>query len=199
MRKISLQAMIETSIFAAMAMVLDLLPSIKLSPSISISFAMVPIFIVAFRWGVRMAFVSGLLWAMLQFATGDAFVLTPLQGFIDYFVAFSSIGMAGLLAPAVQRAADAGNKSMLIFVTTIGIFIGSLLRYFWHFISGVVFFAKYAYEAGKTPIVYSFVANGITMIFSFLSCVIVISLVLSIKPQLLKVNRPAGPPVQREI
>ncbi len=200
MRKISLQAMIEASIFAAMAMVLDLLPSIKIPPSISISFAMVPIFIVAFRWGVKTAFLSGLLWSFLQFATGDAYVLTPVQGFIDYFVAFSFICFAGLLAPTVQRAAAEGKKGQLILAIVLGTFIGSFTRYFWHFISGVVFFASYAKEAGQTPIYFSFAANGITMFFSFLSCAIVISIVLTIRPQLMssnKANKQSIPPLER--
>ncbi|MBS4222023.1 energy-coupled thiamine transporter ThiT [Lederbergia citrea] len=193
MGKISLQAMIEAAIFAAMALVLDLLPSIKFGPSISISFAMVPVFIVAFRWGVKAALFSGLLWSLLQFATGDAWILTPIQAIIDYPIAFSFIGLAGMLAPRVQKMAAEGNRNGLIMALTIGIFIGSLGRYFWHFISGVVFFASYAKEAGKTPIVYSFVANGITMFFSFLACTIVLSIILAMRTQLLKTNKTTYP------
>lgn len=62
MKKIGLIALIEAAFFAAMALVLDLLPSLQLSPSISISFAMVPIFIIAFRWGFKVSFISGFLW-----------------------------------------------------------------------------------------------------------------------------------------
>ncbi|MBS4176744.1 energy-coupled thiamine transporter ThiT [Lederbergia citrea] len=193
MGKISLQAMIEAAIFAAMALVLDLLPSIKFGPSISISFAMVPVFIVAFRWGVKAALFSGLLWSLLQFATGDAWILTPIQAIIDYPIAFSFIGLAGMLAPSVQKMAAEGNRNGLIMALTIGIFIGSLGRYFWHFISGVVFFGSYAKEAGKTPIVYSFVANGITMFFSFLACTIVLSIILAMRTQLLKTNKTTYP------
>ncbi|MEK3886800.1 energy-coupled thiamine transporter ThiT [Bacillus sp. FSL K6-3431] len=189
MSKISLQAMIEASIFAAMALVLDILPSIKLTPSISISVAMVPIFIVAFRWGVKTACISGLLWGLLQIAIGDYYIVTPLQGFIEYFIAFTFIGFAGLLAPVVSKTAYEGKKAMMVLTVTLGIFIGSLGRYFWHFIAGVIFFAKYAYEAGKTPIVFSFITNGITMIFSFLLCAIVICVVLSIRPELIKTNK----------
>lgn len=54
----NLQTLLEIAIFGALAMLLDLIPSIKPHPSISISFAMVPIFIIAFRWGVRASFAS---------------------------------------------------------------------------------------------------------------------------------------------
>lgn len=189
MKRISLQAMIEASIFAAIALVLDLLPSIKPTPSISISFAMVPIFIIAFRWGVKTAFISGLLWGLLQIAVGDYYIVTPLQGFIEYFIAFSFIGFAGFLAPIVKKSASQGKKALMISTITIGVFLGSLARYFWHFIAGVIFFAKYAYEAGKTPIVFSFIMNGITMFFSFLLCTIVICIILAIRPELIKTNK----------
>lgn len=184
-KKIPLRALIEVAISAAMAMVLDLLPSIKLSPSISISFAMVPIFIIAFRWGVRAAVVSGFLWGVLQILTGDAYILTPLQGLIEYFLAFSFIGSAGLLAPSIQKAIAIGNKGKLLTLIVFASFLGSLTRYFWHFIAGVIFFANYAHEAGKTPIVFSFMMNGITMIFTFILCSIVLMLIISIRPQLL--------------
>ena len=58
MKNFKLVAMIEAAFFAAFAFILDLLPSIQLAPWISISFAMVPIFIVAFRWGVKGGLLS---------------------------------------------------------------------------------------------------------------------------------------------
>lgn len=54
MKKMSLVTLIEAAFFAAIALVLDLLPSIKLTPAVSISFAMVPIFIIAFLWASKL-------------------------------------------------------------------------------------------------------------------------------------------------
>src|SRR5699024_12191266 len=79
MKRFKLQTIIEIAIFAALAMILDFLPSIKFGPSISISFAMVPIFIVAFRWGFIASTISGFIWGILQIATGDAWILTPMR------------------------------------------------------------------------------------------------------------------------
>src|SRR5690625_998678 len=92
----NLQTLLEIAIFGALAMLLDLIPSINPHPSISISFAMVPIFIIAFRWGVRASFASGFIWGILQIVLGDAWILTPLQAFIEYFIAFAFVGFAGL-------------------------------------------------------------------------------------------------------
>jgi len=188
-----LQAMIEVGIFAGLAMLLDLLPSIKPIPSISISFAMVPIFIVAFRWGVKSGFISGLIWGILQVITGDAWMVTPVQTIIEYFIAFNCIGFAGLLAPAAQKAATSRNRGPLILAMTIGIFIGSLARYVWHFLAGIIFFANYAHEAGKAPIVFSFVTNGISMVTNFIICSVILSIIMTIRPELLTNNKPKNP------
>lgn len=185
-----LQAMLEVAIFAALAMLIDLLPGIKPIPSISISLAMVPIFIVAFRWGVKASFISGFIWGILQIVTGDAWILTPLQAFIEYFVAFSFIGFAGLMMGAVQNAVRSQNRPKLITSVLVGALIGSIGRYFWHFIAGVVFFANYAEEAGQTPIYFSFVTNSITMISNFIGCSIVIILILMVRPTFLTMNKP---------
>ncbi|MER2255183.1 MAG: energy-coupled thiamine transporter ThiT, partial [Priestia megaterium] len=88
-KALPLQAKIEIAIFAALALLLDLLPSIKIATAVSISFSMVPIFIMCFRWGVKGGALSGLLWGLLQLATGTAYILTALQTFIEYIVAFA--------------------------------------------------------------------------------------------------------------
>ncbi len=56
MRNFRLQMLIEATMLAAAAMVLDLLPSIKIASGISISFAMVPVFVAALRWGHKAGF-----------------------------------------------------------------------------------------------------------------------------------------------
>jgi len=74
MKKIKLQALIEAAFFAAFALILDLLPSIQLGPWMSVSCAMLPIFILAFRWGFTVSVISGFIWGLLQVATGDAYI-----------------------------------------------------------------------------------------------------------------------------
>jgi thiamine transporter len=71
MRTNQLQPLIETSILAALAFIIDLLPSIQLGPWISISFAMVPVFILSFRWGFKYGVLSGFLWGVLQVIFGE--------------------------------------------------------------------------------------------------------------------------------
>src|SRR5699024_8544741 len=159
-------------------------------PSISISLSMIPIFIVAFRWGVKASFISGFIWGILQIVTGDAWILTPLQALIEYFVAFSFIGFAGLMMSVVQNAVRSQNRPKLITSVLVGVLIVSIDRYYWLFLSGVVFFAIYAEEAGQTSIYFSFVTNSITMISNFIGCSIVIILILMVRPTFLTMNKP---------
>src|SRR5699024_11629760 len=95
---------------------------------------------------------------------------SDLQAFIEYFVAFSFIGFAGLMMSVVQNAVRLQNRPKLITSVSVGVLIGSIGRYFWHFIAGVVFSANYAEEAGQTPIYFSFVTNSITKISNYIGC-----------------------------
>lgn len=185
MKKMRLQTLIEVAIFASLAMLLDFLPSLKFGPSISISFAMVPIFIIAFRWGVYAGILSGFLWGILQIILGDAWILTPAQAFIEYFIAFSCIGFAGLFLRPIQTTLRHKQRGRALIWIIIATFIGGIARYFWHFIAGVIFFRNYAAEAGQGPIIYSLTMNSITFFFSSLACAIVLVLLLSRSPRLI--------------
>jgi thiamine transporter len=184
MKKISLTALIEASFFAAFALILDLLPSIKLTPFVSISAAMVPIFILAFRWGFKVSFISGFLWGLLQVATGDIYFLTVIQFLIEYFIAFAFIGFAGLFYPAIQRNIQNHSKGKAILWIVVAIFVGSFARYVWHFIAGVIFWGSYAPE-GMSPVLYSLIVNGGTMLGAALLCSIVLALLISSAPRLI--------------
>lgn len=181
MRNFRLQAMIEAAIFGALALALDLLPSIKLSPSISISFAMIPIFIVALRWGFKVGFLSGLIWGLLQLVF-DAWIVHPVQAIMDYVLAFPFVGFAGLFKSVVQRHLNNNNKVKALIFIFFAIFIGSVARYFWHFLSGFIFIEYFAPEV-LNPLWFSFVANSITMLGAFLLCSIIMSLLILTSPR----------------
>ncbi|WP_077302687.1 energy-coupled thiamine transporter ThiT [Virgibacillus pantothenticus] len=187
MRNVRLLVMIEAAFFAAFAMILDFLPSIKLSPAISISFAMVPIFILAFRRGVIAGVLSGFLWGLLQVMLGDATILTPTQFLIEYFIAFAFVGFAGLLYPVIQKNVQNGNKKVALAWVVAAALVGSIARYFWHFLAGVIFWGEYAPE-GMSPVVYSFIANGTTMLGAFVFCSVVLVVLLASAPRLIQTD-----------
>ncbi|SDL84518.1 energy-coupled thiamine transporter ThiT [Sediminibacillus halophilus] len=197
LKKLGLVALIEASFFAALAYVFDLLPSIRLSPSISISFAMVPIFLLAFRRGFLVSALAGFIWGLLQVALGDAArsFLTPLQGFIEYFVAFAFIGFAGFFYQPVQTAFRKGRKKAALCLVTVAVFVGTIARYFWHFIAGFIFWGEFAPE-GMNPVWFSFVANGVTSLGAAVLCSLLTVLIVSSAPTLIrhKTTAPVFPP-----
>lgn len=178
MKNIRLVAMIEAAFFAAFAFILDLLPSIQLAPWISISFAMVPIFILSFRWGLKVGLLSGFLWGLLQVVLGNAYYLALIQFLIEYFIAFAFVGFAGLFYKTIQFHFHNDNKKKALFWVVIATFVGSVARYFWHFVAGVVFWGEYAPE-GMSPVIYSLIVNGVTMIGAFVLCSVVLVLLLT--------------------
>ena len=59
--------MIEVALFATIAYILDLVTQpMSLGPWISLSFKMVPIFLLSFRWGLKAGAMGGLIWGLLQ-------------------------------------------------------------------------------------------------------------------------------------
>lgn len=185
MKRFDLETLLEIAIFAGFAMVIDLFPSFKPNPSVSISFAMVPIFIIAFRRGFLAASISGFLWGILQIATGDAWILTPTQAFIEYFIAFTCIGFAGLFSNLIKSSLKDKKRGATFVWIVIATFIGSVARYFWHFVAGVIFFKNYAIEAGKTPVIFSLTMNGMTFLGASILCAIILVLLINKAPQLI--------------
>ena len=142
MSKTNIRPMIEVALFATIAYILDLVTQpMSLGPWISLSFKMVPIFLLSFRWGLKAGAMGGLIWGLLQVVTGQAAGgwLTLTQGFLEYFVAFSLIGISGVVKPALDKAIKQGNKVKSLMVITEGILLGSFARYLIHFIAGVIF------------------------------------------------------------
>lgn len=178
--------LVEIPIFTALALLLDTLPflSFKIwAQGGSVSFAMIPIFIVAFRWGLKGGLLSGFLWGMLQITFG-AYILTPLQGFLDYIVAFTVIGLAGIFAKPVQNAIDKGKGTSSFLYIGLGVFIGSVLRFLAHFTGGIVFFAEYAPK--DQPVwLYSLLYNGSYMLPSLILCTVLVFLLFYKQPRTL--------------
>jgi thiamine transporter len=177
--------LVEVAIFTALALLLDILPlSFKIwAQGGSISFAMIPVFIVAFRWGLKGGLLSGFLWGILQLATGTAYILTPVQALIDYLLAFTSIGTAGIFAPVIQKSVKAGETKKYLFYITAGVFIGSLFRFIAHYVAGIAFFES-AVE-GQPVWIYSFIYNASYMVPAFVLSVIVVFLLFHKQPKVL--------------
>ena len=129
----SVRALCEGAIMVALAQILAYLKLYELPQGGSITLAMVPIFFFAVRWGWKKglgcAFVFGLLQLLLDggFAIGWQSILG------DYLVAFTVLGLAGLVAR-----------------TKSGVFTGTLIagfaRFLVHYVVGATVWAAYMPE-----------------------------------------------------
>lgn len=184
MNKRRLLMMIEVAIFAAIGFILD-----KLSFSIwaqggSVSLVMVPIVLMAFRWGTLPGLATGLIVGVLQVLTG-ATILTPLQGILDYFFAFTIVGLAGIFRPLAVNASKKMKGKMLLWIL-IGTTLGGVLRLISHTTAGAVFFAQYAGD--QNPWIYSVIYNCSYMIPAIILTTIVIYLLFRAAPKLFVQN-----------
>ncbi len=91
--------------------------------------SMLPIMAFAYIYGVKKGMIVGFCYSLLQFVQ-EPFFLTPVQFLLDYVLAFSLLGLAGLA------------KNNII----PGIIYGCAGRFLCQFVSGFVFFGEYAPE-----------------------------------------------------
>ncbi|MFS0577002.1 energy-coupled thiamine transporter ThiT [Sporosarcina sp. 179-K 3D1 HS] len=184
MDKKRLQFLLEVSILGSISFVLDQV-GFSLPQGGSITLSMLPIVVMAFRWGIAGGMLTGFLSGLIQLVTTPK-IYHPVQAALDYLFAYSLVGLAAVTLVWVLRGQASGKKGTMIAAIVVGTVIGGLLRYLIHFIGGMVFFAQYA---GDQPVwLYSLVYNGTYMIPSIILSAIVASLLFTSAPRLLQRN-----------
>lgn len=144
MRKNNARVMVEVSLLVAVAMLLSLIKFWRMPQGGSVSFEMLPIFVLAFRRGGRIGILGGFLLGALKLFISP-YIIHPVQLLLDYPLPYAVLGVAGF--------------GFLRKTPLLGIFVGSFLRLVIHVTSGVVFFAAYAPE-GTPVLLYSIGYNG---------------------------------------
>lgn len=171
--------LVEAAILGAIAFLLDLATSFigKMPQGGSISLAMIPVLIMGFRHGLKGGLLTGFLLGVLQTIMGYTTIVHPVQGFLDYFVAFTVVGAGGVFYKQVQSSLNPLNKRRLITYVVAAAFLGSFLRFAAHTLAGAVFFAEFA---GDQPVLlYSAGYNASYMVPTFVICSIVLVLMLT--------------------
>ncbi len=187
MRNSKLLMLIEIAIFAAIAIILDLFCKIALPLKYwpqggSISIATIAVFIVAFRWGVKAGAASGLLFGILQLLTGEQY-FSVFQAFLDYILAFSVLGLAGLFSKQVMLFRHQNDRRWISYAI-VGIVFSSILRLICHIVSGFLFFKSYV-PAGTPVWEYMITYNVGYMAPSILvTCIVFILLVKALPKKL---------------
>ena len=161
----------EGAVMVALALVLNQLKIFRLPNGGSITLEMLPIFFFAVRWGVGPGLLAGFAFGLLQMFIDGAVAWGWQSLLLDYLVAFTPLGLAGLFK----------GKDWGIFAGTV---LGSVVRFIVHFISGITIYAIVAPTelfnmTFTSPWMYSLAYNGSYMAIDMALCLVVFGLLYS--------------------
>ena len=152
------RALCEGAILIAIAQILGYIKLFPMWPNGgSITLAAFPIALYAVRWGLGRGLLAGFIFGILQLFLDEAYAWGWQSMILDYLVAYTPLGLAGLFK----------GKVWGIFP---GILLGNLGRFIVHYISGVTIYR--IYEPTEIPGIgtfdgaelYSLVYNGSYML-----------------------------------
>ena len=123
--------------------------------------SMLPVMIFAYAYGLGPGLICGLAYSFLQMFQ-DMYFLNVFQVLLDYTLAFSALGLAGLFSNVKKN-----------WGFPAGVIVAALVRVIMHVLSGVIFFAEYAEGSGHGPVVYSLLYNLSSVGVDGLICAVV--------------------------
>ena len=159
----------EGAMMVALAQVLSYIKLMELPNGGSLTPAMFPILLFAVRWGLAPGLMAGFTFGLLQLIFDGAYAWGWQSMLLDYLVAFTPLGLAGLFK----------GKKWGIFVGTV---VGCLGRFIVHYISGVTIYRIYEpTEVFNTtftnPYLYSAVYNGSYVFIDMALCLVITALI----------------------
>lgn len=154
--KMETSVLINSALLLALAVVLEQLRIFHMPQGGSVTAgAMVPLLLIACRFGVGTGVLAGFAYGMINMLQ-EPFILHPVQVLFDYPLPFMAMGLAGISRQHIYW----------------GTGLAFLARFVCHFISGVVFFGSYAPE-GMSPVWYSLVFNITYLVPEMLICCLI--------------------------
>lgn len=165
--KFKLRELLEISLLVAVALVLSMFKIYRLPQGGNVSLEMVPLLILALRWGFWAGFTGGVIFGVLHLLQGG-FIIHPAQLILDYPLAFGSLGVAGLFSV---------KEKFNLLKISLGVFLAVALRFVCHYFSGIIFFKAYI-PLGSTVWIYSLVYNLSYLIPELIICLITVPLIM---------------------
>ena len=146
----------EAAMMVALAQVLSYVKLAEAPNGGSITPAMLPILLYAVRWGAKSGMLAGFVFGLLQLIFDGAYAWGWQSMLLDYLVAFTPLGLAGLFK----------GKKWGIFAGTV---LGCAARFCVHFISGVTIYrivapTEFLNRTYSSPALYSLIYNGSYML-----------------------------------
>ena len=196
MKKSSITRIIcEVGIFAAIGFVLDEIQgafSVSFTGGGSIGIAMVAVLIIAYRRGLIPALCTGLIMGALDIAT-KAYIIHPMQVFLDYIFPYMFVGLAGIFKPLFDKS----NSHKYLWII-LGCILGGVLKFFSHYFAGLFFWnnpSTFAWNLDyMSPALYSFVYNLAYVGPCILLSTLVMVILFKRAPQVLVVKEEADEP-----
>ncbi len=140
-RKISTKQLVFAALAISLAIVTSNIKLARLPFGGSITlFSMLFICLIGHWYGLRIGLMTGIAYGLIQLVI-DPYIISIPQLLFDYPLAFGALGLSGLFS---------GRKHGLV----IGYLVGVTGRYFFSFLSGLIFFADFAPET-MSPFIYS--------------------------------------------
>lgn len=118
--------------------------------------SMLPLMLFAYKFGTKKGVLAGFIYGLLQLIQNPT-PYHPLQVFMDYMVAFSALGLAGMFS----KFNLFNNNDAIKF--TLGAVVAGALRYFCHVITGIFVFYTWAQE-GYGAVAWGFIYNSFVFI-----------------------------------
>ena len=154
---LQIRTLCEGAIMIALAQALSYVKLYELPNGGSLTPAMFPILLYALRWGLGRGLGAGFVFGLLQLIFDGAYAWGWQSMLLDYLVAFTPLGLAGLFR----------GKAWGIFPGTV---LGCAARFVVHYISGVTIYKIYeptevpGLGTFSSPALYSLVYNGSYML-----------------------------------
>lgn len=192
MSKFKIRRLTVSSVMIALASVLSLVKiwEMPLGGSVTL-LSMLPIIIIAVSYGTGWGLCSAFVYSLIQLAFGILFDgllgwsgLTPysLVGsmLFDYIFAYTILGIAGIF---VKK-----GPSQKLYQIICGVIVALFGRFFFHFLSGVIFFGATIPEGWDNAWLYSIAYNG-TYMLPELGLTLAASVILFGMPQIKKMMK----------
>lgn len=163
-KKFSTKQLVFSAMAMALAMVTSMIKVIDMPMGGSVTLlSMLFICLIGYWYGLKGGVMTAIAYGFLQLII-DPYIISIPQMLTDYIFAFGALGLSGIFAK---------SKYGLI----KGYIVGVVGRYFFAFLSGMIFFGSYASSYGMSAPVYSLVYNG-----AYLGAEALITLVLLALP-----------------
>ena len=164
-----IRALCESAIFVAAAVVLNMLRINVLPQEGSVNFVLVPLVILSIRWGLSWGLMSGLVFGFIKAIMGGGMAWGWQALLLDYFVAYTVIGLAGLFYR------KSGIRAVL------AVLVAGFAQYAVHWLAGGLIWAEWMPEEFLNmpmgnPWFYSLLYNGVYVLPNILIGVLIIGL-----------------------